>query len=141
MCDTESISPLKGSCLCGEVRYEVKAIQANMAHCHCKMCRKFHGAAFSTFAEALVEDFQWLSGEDRLQTYVAENGSKRQFCGRCGSSLTFQAREGQSGLVEFSLATLDDDCEVQPDAHVFVASKVNWYEILDNLPQNQAGRL
>ncbi|MFT6270599.1 MAG: hypothetical protein ACJAVV_003438 [Alphaproteobacteria bacterium] len=41
----------KGSCLCGLIKYEVKAIETRMAHCQCAMCRKFHGAAFATQGE------------------------------------------------------------------------------------------
>ena len=42
---------LKGQCLCGSIQYEIDKVEPKMAHCHCSMCRKFHGAAFSTFAE------------------------------------------------------------------------------------------
>ncbi len=38
-----------------------------MAHCHCSMCRKFHGAAFSTYGEAKIENFKWLQGEGFLK--------------------------------------------------------------------------
>ena len=40
--------PYKGECLCGAIKYEVGAIVSKMAHCHCTMCRKFHGSAYST---------------------------------------------------------------------------------------------
>jgi len=38
-------SPYRGQCLCGAVKYAVDAIGPRMAHCHCSMCRQFHGAA------------------------------------------------------------------------------------------------
>ena len=127
--------PYAGSCLCGAIRYEVDEIQAEIAHCHCSMCRKFHGAAFATFGEAKSEHFRWLAGEELLQRYVGHNGTVRQFCRQCGSSLTFQAPGGTDGFVEFSLGTLDSAIDLRPDAHIYVGSKACWSEITDELPQ------
>lgn len=124
-----------GQCLCGQIQYEVSQIEARMAHCHCAMCRKFHGAAFSTFAEAKAEHFKWLTGEDKLQSYVADNGTRRQFCSVCGSSMTFASADNDSSSIEFALATLDEDIEVFPDAHIHTESKVAWISLCDDLPQ------
>ena len=38
-----------GSCLCGDVAFEITGPVEQMGHCHCSMCRKFHGSAFATF--------------------------------------------------------------------------------------------
>ena len=132
--------PYQGSCLCGSVKYEVDSIEPRMAHCHCSMCRKFHGAAFATFGEAKKENFRWLQGEELLSTYKAGNGTTRAFCSRCGSSMTFRASTGQDDVVEFSLGTLDSDVECHPDAHIYVAYKVNWLELRDDLPKYPEGR-
>ena len=40
---------LRGSCLCGTVRYEIRGPVGRVSHCHCAMCRKAHGAAFATY--------------------------------------------------------------------------------------------
>jgi hypothetical protein len=34
-----------------------------------------------------------------------------------------------------ALATLDDDPSVRPLAHIFVATKVPWFELTNDLPQ------
>jgi len=39
---------LRGSCLCGGVRYEIAGPLSGALNCHCSMCRKAHGAAFRT---------------------------------------------------------------------------------------------
>ncbi len=62
--DVNLTGPYRGQCLCGGVQYEVVQIGAKMGHCHCTMCRKFHGAAFATYGEARAEDFRWLAGEE-----------------------------------------------------------------------------
>ena len=130
----------KGQCLCGTIKYEVDKIKPQMGNCHCSMCRKFHGAAFSTFGEADVTDFRWIEGEDQLRNYIAINGSVRQFCQNCGSSMTFSPLEENSNLIEFSLGTLDSDLELFPDAHIYTASKANWVNIIDGLPQHKEAR-
>lgn len=130
----------KGQCLCGAIKYEVDEIKPQMGNCHCSMCRKFHGAAFSTFAEADVNDFRWVEGEDQLKSYMAGNGSVRQFCKNCGSSMTFAPSKEANDVIEFSLGTLDSDIELSPDAHIYTGSKANWVEIFDELPQYKKGR-
>jgi hypothetical protein len=131
----------KGSCLCGNIRFEVDEIEAQMAHCHCKMCQKFTGAAFATYGESKSENFRWVAGEDLLSNYVGRNGTTRQFCSTCGSSLTFEPSQNSDKAVEFSLGALDDEIPNRPDAHVFVSSKPCWNEITDRLPQYRDGRI
>lgn len=125
----------KGACLCGAVRYEVDALEPKMAHCHCSMCRKFHGAAFATFGEARVENFRWVAGEEFLNAFVADNGTTRRFCGKCGSSMTFSPHNDEGEFVEFALSSLDSDIDLKPDAHIFVDYKASWFDITDTLPQ------
>lgn len=127
--------PYRGGCLCGAIQYEVDAFNTAMGHCHCSMCRKFHGAAFVTYGEAGKSDFRWLRGEEDLQAYRADNGTTRRFCRHCGSSMTFSSANGPDDVVEVALGTLDSNLDLSPDAHIFVGSKANWAEILDDLPQ------
>lgn len=126
-----------GGCLCGGIRFAVDAFEPAIAHCHCSMCRKFHGAAFATFASARVEHFRWLN---LLQAYTAPNGTTRRFCRHCGSSLTFASPRGSADVVEIALGCLDGGLEIAPDAHIFVGSKADWFSISDDLPQYDAGR-
>jgi hypothetical protein len=142
---------MKGSCLCGGVQYEVPlhSISDRIAHCHCVDCRKFHGAAFSTFGE--TSKLKFTKGNAKLVTFTTPNGAQRQFCRTCGSSLTFRGKN--QGTFEFSLATLEDTTSIstlrlQPNAHVFYNSKVPWIETAvctagdmgNNLPKYSRGR-
>ena len=42
---------IQGGCLCGGIRYEVSGPLTDVGNCHCSMCRRFHGAAFATYAK------------------------------------------------------------------------------------------
>jgi len=131
---------LRGSCLCGGVVYQVARLDPQMAHCHCKMCRKFHGAAFATYGSVKCEDFSWLQGEQLLQEFVADNQSTRTFCKKCGSSLTFAPSQDNGEEVEIALATLDTDIAGRPSAHIFTEFKANWHQITDDCSKFMRGR-
>ncbi|MDH3535740.1 MAG: GFA family protein [Gammaproteobacteria bacterium] len=132
--------PYRGSCLCGKIRFEVDQFAPHTGNCHCSMCRKFHGAAFATIAEARREHFRWISGAALLKDYTASNGTTRSFCGNCGSSLTFASPKANPGLVEIALGCFDDEVPVRPDAHIYVGSGAAWALPQDDLPQFEAGR-
>ena len=125
---------LRGSCLCGSVRYEVSGPVHDVHHCHCSMCRKAHGAAFSTFARLSAADFRIVAGADQVQSYRSSAPIERTFCATCGARLTIRF-DGMPQTVWASLATFDDDPGVRPDTHMFVASKAPWDEINDELPK------
>jgi len=130
----------RGSCLCGVVRFEIDEFLPQMAHCHCSMCRKFHGASYATIASVSRSKFRWVEGEDALKGYTAENGTTRTFCNHCGSSLTFSSPRASDEVVEIALGTVDGDVAVEPDAHIFVGSGANWTVLNDGLPRYEEGR-
>lgn len=124
---------VQGVCLCGAVRYEIDGPFRNLTHCHCSMCRKHHGAPFSTFAGAPLAGFRWLSGEDRVTHYESSANARRSFCGTCGSVTPMLMAE--MGMVFAPAGNLIGDLGVRPQAHIFVGSKAPWYTITDNLRQ------
>lgn len=130
----------RGSCLCGAVRFEIDEFLSEAAHCHCSMCRKFHGAAFATFASVHRSKFRWLSGTDSLERYTAVNGTMRGFCRHCGSSLTFFSPRAPEELVEVALGAMDTDVPVKPNAHIFMGAAANWTVVEDGLPQYEEHR-
>ncbi len=137
---TKTDHPYQGQCLCGKIKYQVDAIEPKMGHCHCRMCRKFHGAAFATYGEARQENFHWLEGEALLSSFKADNGTVRQFCRNCGSSLTFAGDDGVQQVVEFALGTLDSEIDQLPDVHIFTDYRASWYDISDELPKYKDDR-
>jgi hypothetical protein len=125
---------LRGSCLCGGVRYEIGGALSQVVNCHCSMCRKAHGTAFRARGRVRTADLRWLRGEDLARFYESSPGEHRGFCSVCGSNLftKFAARPQELGL---ALGILDDDPGSRPICHVFVGSKAPWHEITDALPQ------
>ena len=124
---------IRGSCLCGAVRFEVRAL-GRAVNCHCSMCRKAHGAAFASYARVEASDFSLLAGKDEIAEYRSSPEVTRTFCRRCGSTLQFISTR-RPGSFSLALGTLDDDPGVRPSLHIFVDSKAPWFDIADGLPQ------
>lgn len=127
---------LRGSCLCGGIRYQVHGPLRDVVNCHCTKCRKAHGAAFRTRATVQTSDFLLVAGESLLTRFSSSPGEHRMFCGRCGSSL-FTRFDRRTDVLGLALGTLDSDPGVGPRVHLFVGSKAPWHEIADELPQYQ----
>lgn len=125
---------LRGSCLCGAVRYEIGGAIDEIHHCHCSRCRKAHGAAFSTFGQIAAKDWRVTKGGDAIRRYRSSAPIERTFCGTCGSNLTFGV-DGLPDALWIAIGTLDDDPGARPSAHIFATSLAPWHAITDDLPQ------
>lgn len=125
---------INGSCLCGTVKYQVNAEISQILLCHCSRCRKATGSAFAALTLVRTEDFQFLAGEHAVKHFDSAPGVGRYFCQDCGSPL-FTKRENAPELLRLRIGTLDTKLPTTPMAHVFVASKAEWFEICDSHPQ------
>lgn len=117
------------------MKYEVDDVSDRVTHCHCSVCRKFHGAAFATYGRAI--NFRWLEGEHCLHRFESSPGIARTFCSKCGTSLQFIV-EGEDAHVSISLGTLDETDGLRPIAHIYTDSKADWFEITDHLPRHSS---
>jgi len=133
--ETMSSLSLRGSCLCRAVRYSVSAPIAFAENCHCSMCRKAHGSAFSTNAAVPANSVE-ISGEEFLSEFASSKNRRKLFCSKCGSQL-FIKRTNAPEVMVITLGTLDHDPLVRPSRHVFVGSKAAWHEIDAKVPQHE----
>jgi len=124
----------EGGCLCGRVRYALRGAPHLAEHCHCGMCRKWHGAAFSSNGEVRRDDLEWRSGEAELESFRSSPLRQRVFCRRCGAKLLIRRLDDPATL-SLCLATLDDGQEIRPSRHVFSADSVPWLARVDSLPR------
>lgn len=123
---------LKGSCLCGEVEYQVEEIPGKVFNCHCTQCRKSHGAAFATQAFTDGSTLKFLKGEDKVKEYTGHGGI-RAFCSECGSRLMNYAPD-KSMYLSVALSCVDSPHNGRPVANAFVAYKAPWYTPSDEIP-------
>jgi hypothetical protein len=124
---------IRGSCLCGGVKFAIEGPLLRPLNCHCSNCRKQHGAPFRSRVRVRIADFRWLQGEDLVRFFESSPGFQRGFCSVCGTPVINKSAVPEYGV---PLATLDGDPGVRPELHCFVASKAAWFEISDPLPQH-----
>lgn len=122
---------LKGSCLCGDVRFTVTGSPFDPAACHCSQCRKMSGHVWA--AAVVAEDGIEIEGEVRW--FAASPRARRGFCPRCGSSLFWQ--EHGSGNMDFALGAVDGPTGVHLGRHIFTEDKGDYYDISESEPQQE----
>jgi hypothetical protein len=127
---------LAGSCLCGAIAYEADAPLTRIVHCHCRTCRKTHGAAFSSVTAVPREAFRWTRGSELLGAFESSPGKFRRFCTRCGSHLMAE-RVGQP-VILLRLGCLDTQVAERPQVHIWRSEGASWYDpgmSADELPR------
>jgi hypothetical protein len=135
MRDQDEATPIRGGCLCGAVRYEVRGRFLRAGHCHCSRCRKHSGTSVCTQGRVRREQFTLCSGAESVRVYQPPGGgSVKAFCEVCGSSL-FGGSWPVGSEVSIRLGSVDADPGIRPQYHTFVGSKAVWDEINDDLPQ------
>jgi hypothetical protein len=124
----------RGSCLCGEVRYEIRGALGPVYFCHCSRCRKANGSAFLAGAQFEPDDFHLVSGAELLKDFESSPGVHRVFCGQCGSPL-YSRRPGPPELRRLRIGSLDTPLPMTPTAHIYHADKAEWFEMHDDVPK------
>ena len=121
-----------GSCLCGQVRFEIDGEFERFYLCHCEYCRKDTGSAHAANLFSASATLKWLSGEDEVRHFnLPSTRHSRSFCDTCGSALPMVQMGGK--LVVVPAGSLDSAVRVKPDAHIFVASRAGWDEALEKV--------
>jgi hypothetical protein len=121
--------------MCGKLRYEVRGAPRVTYYCHCGICRKQSGSSFATNVVVRRADFAIVAGEEMLTSFQSSPQLRRYFCSACGSPI-YSHGDKYPHIVALRCGTLDTDLPLRPSVHAFVASKANWDEIMDGLPQH-----
>ena len=129
-------TPIHGHCQCGTVHYRVTAAAEELYHCHCSMCRRVHGTLFATYAYVPRATLQIEKGEDNLNTFDSSEQVHRRFRRTCGCQL-FIDYDGEPDQIGYTQGTVDGHPghPTEKERHIFVSSKVPWYEIENHRPQ------
>lgn len=131
---------LKGSCLCGGVKYEIKGEPIIIAHCHCIDCQKKSGAGHTTGAMFFEESFD-VKGTPAKFNFVDSGGKATThiFCAHCGSPL-FGKNTKMPGVMTVSAGTLENPNLIKPQVTVCAKNRNHWdmmdgsLETYDDMP-------
>ncbi len=125
-----------GRCLCGAVRYECgEPLSATL--CHCESCRRAAGANVVAWVAVRRDQFRFTAGEPR--TYASSPAVTREFCGACGTQLTYAHRDDAENI-DITIASLDEPSAIAPRDHTWMGDALSWDRPYDGLPQFRANR-
>ena len=65
----------QGSCLCGEITFEVTGQPVRQGNCHCSTCKKATGAAYATIVFFKEDQISQLSGETKCYEYMSDKSN------------------------------------------------------------------
>lgn len=126
---------IHGSCLCGDVRFELDDDFSRFHFCHCVQCRKASGAAHGANFFTRPENIRWLAGEQLVKRYDVPNRTiTNAFCGQCGSGLPYLSSSGTALVVQ--AGCLDDTPNCSPHSNIFWHERPAWYDAAVASPQH-----
>jgi hypothetical protein len=123
--------PLRGSCQCGGVRFEVPDHFQPRAFCHCTTCKKLSGGVGTANGRLRSDEVAIVEGEELLRTYQPEGGTAKTFCSVCGSNL-FGGGWPDSETSSVRASALDDAFDARPSAHTWIRSVAAWETLPDD---------
>jgi hypothetical protein len=128
------MATFRGSCLCGEVAFEVDGPFDHFLNCHCSRCRKATGSAHATNLYASPDRFDWMSGIEHVVRFDLPTAKSfaTTFCRLCGSPLPHHTRSGRELVVP--AGSLDDEPSLRPRARIFLGSDASWGCGTDDVP-------
>ncbi len=129
---TDKSMPITGGCMCGAIRYEATEPPQRVGYCHCRMCQKWTGNVFLTYAMFRSAAFRFTQGEPRF--YKSSVVLERGFCANCGTQVCDHYLKGSDHMFAF-VGSLDHPEDWPPDHHGGIESQMPWLDIHDDLPR------
>jgi hypothetical protein len=128
---------INGSCLCGNVAFEVLGNPLRFLYCHCRSCQKSTGSLHAANLAYPQDSVRFIQGEELIERFVDEKenpGFTRCFCKRCGSFLPKVSRNKQFWVVPSGL--LNSDPTVRPQANIYWAEHAPWFVPVEQIPNH-----
>ena len=118
-----------GGCLCGEVRFTVTGRPLQVLVCHCTMCQRATGSAFSVEPVFLKERIEVRGGPLAIYNHRSADHGRMlhfSFCGTCGNRIGLTLERFPTVQILYG-GTFDEHTWFSPSAHIFTASAVPWF--------------
>lgn len=117
---------IEGGCHCGAIRYKVDGELTGVINCHCSDCRRWHGN-YASYAVAMLDDFEFTKGKDKLVWYESSEKARRGFCSECGSSIFKDNKDGKK--IVLAVGAIDPPTGLSFLKNIFEDSKGDYYTL------------
>ena len=125
----------RGSCQCGQVRFEFTGEPINQVFCYCTDCQKRTGSDQWFGIWVPSENFSF-TGETKPAAYTTHDDSGGDIhchtCPNCGVSLSVEFT--RAGFHTVAAACIDGNGEFQPKLAIFTSSAPDWALIPTDIP-------
>lgn len=121
---------ITGSCLCGEVQFDISDNFESFYLCHCSRCRKGTGTVHGANLFNTKATLNWLQGKELVKTFnLPQTRFTKSFCTECGSPVPTEINEK---IVIVPAGSLDASPTINPTAHIFCDDRASWEDLLAN---------
>ncbi len=126
---------IKGSCLCGHVKYLVSGPFDAFHICHCSQCRRSTGTAHAANIFSTKDRLQWLVGEELTKRYDPDKPGviSKAFCTHCGSLVPYIS--ASSGRLIIPAGGLESDPGIRPQDNIYWPDRADWYDSVPQAPR------
>lgn len=134
------MTAITGGCLCGQIRYTIRAEPLGTRTCWCTDCQKIASGS-ATNNVLFPQDAVRFEGEIATLEKRADSGNLigRGFCPKCGTQLYSATLDPQGAPIRIRAGTLDDPELAAPQEVIWVSSAPSWAAINRNLPCHAKG--
>jgi hypothetical protein len=120
--------PLEGGCDCDYVRFRMESAPMVTHCCHCTWCQRETGSAFAINAMIESDRVTTLQGHPELVHTPSHSGAGQRIarCPKCRIALWSHYPSAGPWTKFVRTGTLDEPTALEPDIHIFTASKLPW---------------
>lgn len=118
-----------GKCLCGSVRFNADAVDAEVHACHCSMCRRWSGGPGLAVQAGKVE----FDGAEHITRYASSDWAERGFCHNCGSHLFYYLKPAD--LYMLWSGSFDDPSTFRLAGEIYIDEKPQGYAFAGDHPR------
>ena len=115
-----------GQCLCGAIRFTAEGPPKWTGYCHCASCRRHTGAPVSAYVGFETDRVRFTAGAPAY--FASSPGVRRGFCGRCGSTLTYEGARWP-GELHLHVGAFDDPASLPPGGQAFEEERLPWLHL------------
>jgi len=127
---------LQGRCLCGTVTISAEPARPHIEACHCDMCRRWGGIAFTGIQCGSKVSFK---GEEHITRYNSSAWAERGFCKQCSTNLFYLFKPANNYSVTAGL--FDDINCMTMNEEIFIDEKPDFYSFAQETHQKTGAEI